>query len=192
MVKNLTAMWKTQVWSLGREDPLEEGTATHSNILAWRIPWTEEPDRLQSMGSCRVGHDWGDSALTHAHTQWTTKVTQLVHIRPEAWTQLLWSVTQCTSFSMTRPLKMWFEFVLMVSGSLTCIPKCAEAALGSQKAFHIGHIPKEHGILLNPSCGTSLCRLCSTHRDQCMNCWCLWLSVCYHEVSATSDVQGSP
>lgn len=65
---------------------------------------------------------------------------------------------------MTRPLKTRFEFVLMVSGSLTCIPKCAEAALGSQKAFHIGHIPKEHGILLNPSCGTSLCRLCSTHQ----------------------------
>ena len=65
---------------------------------------------------------------------------------------------------MTKPLKMWFEFVLMVSGSLTCIPKCAEAALGSQKAFHLAHIPKEHGILLNPSCGTSLCPHCSTHQ----------------------------
>ena len=43
--------------SLGQEDPLEEGMATHSNILAWRIPWTEEPDGLQSIGSQRVGHD---------------------------------------------------------------------------------------------------------------------------------------
>ena len=58
MVKNLPAMWETQVWSLGREDPLEKGMATHSSILAWRIPWTEEPGGLQSMGSQRVGHDW--------------------------------------------------------------------------------------------------------------------------------------
>ena len=43
MVKNLPAMWETQVWSLGGEDPLEEGMTTHSGILAWRIPWTEEP-----------------------------------------------------------------------------------------------------------------------------------------------------
>ena len=42
---------------LGQEDPLEEGVATHSSVLAWRIPWTEEPDRLQSIGSHRTGHD---------------------------------------------------------------------------------------------------------------------------------------
>ena len=47
-----------QVLSLGGEDPLEEEMATHSSILAWRIPWTEEPGRLQSMGSQRVGHDF--------------------------------------------------------------------------------------------------------------------------------------
>ena len=48
---------ETQVGSLGQEDPLEEGMPTHSSILAWRIPWTEEPGGLQSMGSLRVGHD---------------------------------------------------------------------------------------------------------------------------------------
>ena len=52
-VKNLPAMWETQVRSLGWEDPLEEGTATHSSIFAWRISWTEEPGGLQSMGSQR-------------------------------------------------------------------------------------------------------------------------------------------
>ena len=46
------------IWSLGQEDPLEKGLATHSSILAWRIPWTEEPGRLQSMGLQRVGRDW--------------------------------------------------------------------------------------------------------------------------------------
>ena len=57
MVKNLPAMWETRVQSLGWEDPLEKGMATHSSILAWRIPWTKEPGGLQSMGSQRVGHD---------------------------------------------------------------------------------------------------------------------------------------
>ena len=51
MVKNLPAMQETQVQSLGWEDPLEKGMATHSSVLAWRIPWTEEPAGLQSMGS---------------------------------------------------------------------------------------------------------------------------------------------
>ena len=57
MVKNLPTMQKTWVRSLGWEDPLEKGTTTHSSILAWRIPWTEEPSRVQSMGSQRAGHN---------------------------------------------------------------------------------------------------------------------------------------
>ena len=57
MVENPPAMRETWVRSLGWEDPLEKGTATHSSILAWRIPWTEEPVRLQSIGSLSVGHD---------------------------------------------------------------------------------------------------------------------------------------
>ena len=56
-VKNLPAVQETQVRSLDWEDPLEKGMATHSSILAWRIPWTEEPRGLRSMGSQRVGHD---------------------------------------------------------------------------------------------------------------------------------------
>ena len=57
MVKNLPAMQKTQVQSLGWEDPQEKGMATYCSILAWRIPWTEEPGGLLSMGLHRVGHD---------------------------------------------------------------------------------------------------------------------------------------
>ena len=56
LVKNLPAMQETWVPSLSWEDPLEKEKATHSSILAWRIPWTEEPGQLQSMGSLRVGH----------------------------------------------------------------------------------------------------------------------------------------
>ena len=58
MVNNPPAMKETRVRSLGQEDPLEKGMATRSSILAWRIPWTEEPGGLQSMGSQRVGHNW--------------------------------------------------------------------------------------------------------------------------------------
>ena len=57
MVKNLPAVWETQVQSLGREDALKNRTANHSSILAWKISWTEEPSGLQSMGSQRVGHN---------------------------------------------------------------------------------------------------------------------------------------
>ena len=56
-LKRLPARQETRVQSLGQEDPLEKEMATHSSILAWKIPWTEEPGRLQSMGSQRVGHD---------------------------------------------------------------------------------------------------------------------------------------
>ena len=56
-VTDLPAMRETQVHSLDQEDPLEKEMAAHSSILAWRMPWTEDPDGLQSMGSQRVGHD---------------------------------------------------------------------------------------------------------------------------------------
>ena len=56
-LKRLPAVWETWVRSLGWKDPLEKEMAPHSSILAWRIPWMEEPGRLQSMGSQRVGHD---------------------------------------------------------------------------------------------------------------------------------------
>ena len=61
MVKHLPAIWKTQVGSLGWEDPLKKEMGTHSSTLAWKIPWTEEPGGLQSMGLPRVGPDWATS-----------------------------------------------------------------------------------------------------------------------------------
>ena len=64
--KNLPAMQETGVRSLSWEDPLEKGMATHSSILAWRIPWTETPGRLQSMGLHRVRHNWA----TNTHKIW--------------------------------------------------------------------------------------------------------------------------
>ena len=66
VVKNLPTVWELQetwVLFLGREDPLEEGTATHSSILAWRIPWTEDPGRLLSIGLQRIEHEWSNLPL---------------------------------------------------------------------------------------------------------------------------------
>ena len=73
-VKNLPAMQETCVQTLSQEDPLEKGMATHSNLLAWRIPWTEEPDGLQSMRSQRVGHDWA------TNTQLLQNTGNILHI----------------------------------------------------------------------------------------------------------------
>ena len=66
-VKNPPAIRETWVWSLGWEDLLEKGMATHSSMLAWKIPWTDEPGRLQSMGSQRVGHDWATFTFTFSY-----------------------------------------------------------------------------------------------------------------------------
>ena len=68
MVKHLPAMQETWVRSLGGEDPQEKGMATHSSILAWRIPRTEEPGGLQSIGSQRVGHDGATNIFTFTHS----------------------------------------------------------------------------------------------------------------------------
>ena len=82
--------------SLGRKDPLEEDMATHFSILAWRIPWTEEPGRLQSMGLWRVGHDWSDSACTH---------TVFLHI----FFFSIWKGCCFCSWRITENIKIIFE-----------------------------------------------------------------------------------
>ena len=87
-IKNPHAMRETWVQSPGWEDPMEKWKATHSSILAWRIPWTEEPGRLQPMGSQRVGHNWATSLLLDAMTNSTdislSKLQEMVNNR-EAW-----------------------------------------------------------------------------------------------------------
>ena len=67
MVKGLSTMRETQVQSLGREDPLEKEIAIHSSTIAWKIPWTEDLGRLQSIGSQKVGHDWATFWIFQNH-----------------------------------------------------------------------------------------------------------------------------
>ena len=81
MVNNLPIMQETWVQSLDQEDPLEKGMATHSSILAWRIPWTEEPGGLQSMGLQRVRHDWATN--THMDMCWKYQVGHFISLLRE-------------------------------------------------------------------------------------------------------------
>ena len=69
MIKNLPVMQETWIWSLGWDDTLKKGIATHSSILAWRIPWTEGPGRLQSMGLQRAGHHWAVITFTDSQEE---------------------------------------------------------------------------------------------------------------------------
>ena len=104
MVKSLPAMWESRVWSLSWEDPLEKAMATQSSILAWRIPWIEEPGGLQSMGSKRVGHDWTTNAFTFfmaGNTPFLRRITklqnslvaQMVKSLPAMWETQIWSLS---------------------------------------------------------------------------------------------------
>ena len=77
MIKSLPAMQETWVQSLDQQDPLEEEMATLSSILAWRIPWTEEPGGLQSMGSQRVGHDGVTNTLFTTSATWEAQRLQI-------------------------------------------------------------------------------------------------------------------
>ena len=77
IVKNPPALWKIQVRFLGLEDPLEKGVITHCSILVWRIPWTEEPGKLQSMWLQRVRYDWATNTYTHTHKEnWISQVNE--------------------------------------------------------------------------------------------------------------------
>ena len=80
MLKNLPTLWETWVQSLGKEDPLEKGMATHSSILAWKIPWTEEPGGLQSMGLQRIGYDGVTNTFSF---NWDTDIENRLWIQGE-------------------------------------------------------------------------------------------------------------
>ena len=109
MVKKPPIMWEPQetwFWSLHREDPLEEGTATHSSILAWSIPWTEEPDRLQPMGLQRVGHNWATSLSVMAKNEEELK-SLLMKVKEESEKVGLKLNIQKTKIMASGPITSW-------------------------------------------------------------------------------------
>ena len=132
-------MHESQVQSPGREDPLEKGMATHSSILAWRIPWTEDPGGIQSMGSQRVGHDW---AHTHTHTGWMQSSSETGEARGHFSRLLPPTCSESTT-------SLWKELVHMSAAHLLWLllkgrcPDClALIAKGAS-------IQKSHGTVAN-------------------------------------------
>ena len=125
-VKNPPAMGETQIWSLGWEDPLEKGKATHSNILAWKFSWTEEPGGLQSMGSQWVRHCWETNTSPFIHTD--IYLCSSLQLMLFIFLRLLWTCTKdlsvyffhlvpllpCTSWDQT--LEIWCEEGKMPEG----------------------------------------------------------------------------
>jgi len=100
---------KTQVGSLGWEDPQEEGTAVHSNILAWKIPWTEEPGGLLPIGLQRAGHDWSDLACTH----------ELMHAHVGLFLGSVCCFKDLCIYSYARTILVWLLYLcdIMKAGS---------------------------------------------------------------------------
>ena len=130
--------WKTWVWTMGREDPLEEEMATHSSIFAWRISWTEEPGELQSMGLQKVGNDW----VTTTHS------LLIVNLEPltSPWSQQPWEKERQKGTWIIRTC--YSHFTLIVSSFIHSLSRtnCAppmwqtliftkETAMNKRKIF---------------------------------------------------------
>ena len=138
MVKKLPAMQETQVQFLGQEEPLEEGIATHSSILAWRIPWTEEPGGLQSMQSQRVRNNW---ATKHS----TVLVNVVNNFIGNFCISFFSSVSFPTSFLSSRSFPrdiqalgreerrggLWVAYILLIPLSLwqRTVPNCSPVSI---------------------------------------------------------------
>ena len=126
-------MREARVWSLGREDPLEKEMATHSSILAWRIPWWEEPGRLQSTGSQRVRQDWATSlSLSHFVHNITALPWSVIFIfNFPASTWICWSIATYLVFSV----------LLDIFPTNWLFPKLAQMKMHTHTHTHI-HISK--------------------------------------------------
>ena len=102
-----------RVWTLGQKDPLEEGMATHSSVLAWRIPWTEEPGGLQSIVLQRVGHDWSDLACMGSGRNEEVLVKGLKTSSYKFW-DLMHSMVIIVNNNVLRSWKLLREYILNV------------------------------------------------------------------------------
>ena len=118
MVSNLPTMQETWVWSLHWEDPLEKGMATHSSIVAWRFPWTEEAGGLQSMRSQRVGHYWATNTLSES---WRNALSSSQNSRDSEGSKWLYKAVSYLSPHLPRrlsqvscllPFRFWWDLGL--------------------------------------------------------------------------------
>ena len=131
MVKHLTAMQESWVRSLSREYPLEKEMATYSSILAWKIPWTEEPGRLQSMGLQRVGQDW--ETITHIHTHTHTPPHPLQSL--SLWEHIPTCITAINKTRINLYIQLWGNVCFYNHGDLRIIMKDRYKKSAPQKAL---------------------------------------------------------
>ena len=143
MVKHLPAMWETRVQSLGREDPLENEMATYSSTLAWKIPWTEEPGRLWSMGSWRVGHNWATS-LSFSHMNHRKQTSLLIphpqHLecKPKPFHLLFFFLPMASPFFPLQYLNLCVLFLVIKSLiSLQCSQSNLKEAMLPTRVFRV-------------------------------------------------------
>ena len=116
-LKSLPAMQKTWVPSLGWEGPLEKGLATHSSILAWRIPWTKEPGGLESMGSQRVRHNWTSNTLCFHKSEAQGKGPVLEgNVSRQGFPPILLPHHPLLG-CLPAPVHLWYGFCLLILGS---------------------------------------------------------------------------
>ena len=115
MVKRLPTLRETRIGSLGQEDPLEKKMATHSSTLVWKTPWTEEPGRLQSMGSQRVGHDWVTSLhFTNKNEKknaiyYNIGGSRDYHIKRSKWDNEI----NITWYHLSVKFKIWYKWIYL-------------------------------------------------------------------------------
>ena len=129
------------VWSLGGEDTLQEGMATHSGILSWRIPWTEEPDGLQSMGLQRIRCDWSDWACTFCHTcSKHVRYDYFIAVKyenflPESISLLLPWAGYSVTHSLILPLSKWGCFLGILLTYYICLISFVGGVYGRGKTY---------------------------------------------------------
>ena len=117
MVKHLPTMQETQVQSLGLEDLLEKEVATHSGILAWKIPWTVESGRLQSRGLQRVGHDWETSLSLSLFVTWWEKISR------HRWVKMSYMMWKCQRANWGKENRMRNKAKIELKKKKSCIKR---------------------------------------------------------------------
>ena len=145
-IKNPPSVQETWIWALSQQDPLQEGMATHSSILAWTIPWKEEPGRLQSRGSQRVRHNWSGLAHTHrsriaeSYSNLMFNFVRNYHIASKVWNLtlntrrfILWKNFFTVWISSVLPLEAILAWRVCHSGWLKHIKKICQLLTHSEK-----------------------------------------------------------
>jgi len=128
-LRNPPAMWKTWVLSLGWKSPLQKGTPTHSSILAWRIPWTEDPDGLQSMGLQRAGHHWVTFTLTVSWSKYVVSFSlwkiSFIPLNVLSFLFLRQACAPVLGFNCSIPISLFLMWIFSTGNKISVCTACS-------------------------------------------------------------------